>query len=146
MPAQAKLESDKLRAMQCPKCRLENPPSADACDCGYSFLKGVYVSQPVSPSSASHTAFAKRQYHALESISTGLRVGAWLVALVLVAVGVVILASATDQQRSASIPAALGYFASAALQWLVLKATAEAIILFVDIAHDVRAIAAKLAE
>jgi hypothetical protein len=29
--------------MQCPQCRLENPPSADTCDCGYSFGSGTYV-------------------------------------------------------------------------------------------------------
>jgi hypothetical protein len=30
--------------MQCPKCGIENPPSADMCDCGYSFAKGTYAS------------------------------------------------------------------------------------------------------
>src|ERR1035438_8397569 len=25
--------------MECPRCHLENPPSAERCDCGYSFAK-----------------------------------------------------------------------------------------------------------
>jgi hypothetical protein len=29
--------------MRCPKCGLENPPSADMCDCGYSFGSGTYI-------------------------------------------------------------------------------------------------------
>lgn len=29
--------------MQCPKCGLENPPSAGTCDCGYSFKGGTCV-------------------------------------------------------------------------------------------------------
>jgi hypothetical protein len=138
------MKSDRLRPMQCPKCNLENPPSADTCDCGYSFSKGVYVSRPASPSNASPRASASGRYHALESISAGLRAGAWLVALMLVVMGVVILVNATDQQKGYSVPAAIGCFASAGLQWLVLKATAEAIILFLDIASDVRAIAVKM--
>ena len=29
--------------MQCPRCHLENPPSTEVCDCGYSFATGSYV-------------------------------------------------------------------------------------------------------
>jgi hypothetical protein len=89
------------------------------------------------------TGPGKSRYAALEAISAGFRVGAWLVALVLVAMGIAILVNATDQQKSYLIPAAVGCFVGAGWQWLVLKATAEAIILFVDIAYDVRAIASK---
>ena len=32
--------------MQCPRCRLENPPSAEVCDCGYSFVAGFRALQP----------------------------------------------------------------------------------------------------
>ncbi len=27
--------------MQCPNCRLENPPSSSVCDCGYDFVEGI---------------------------------------------------------------------------------------------------------
>ena len=62
----------------------------------------------------------------------------------LVLVGIVILVDSTDQQRPFTIPAAVGCCIGAAVQWLVLKAVAEAITLFVDIAYDVRAIAVKI--
>jgi hypothetical protein len=62
----------------------------------------------------------------------------------MVLVGIAILVNSTDQQKPFMIPAAIGCFIGAALEWLVLKAVAEAIMLFVDIASDVHAIAAKM--
>lgn len=32
-----KAPPDKLKAQNCPKCRLVNPPDAQRCDCGYDF-------------------------------------------------------------------------------------------------------------
>ena len=58
--------------------------------------------------------------------------------------GVVILATSTDQTRALGIPAAIGCVVGAAVQWLALKAVSESIILFVDVAYDVRAIAVKI--
>ena len=71
------------------------------------------------------------------------RVGAWLVAAALALVGIVILVNSTDQLKPVAIPVAAGCFIGAAWQWLMLKAVAEAITLFVDIAYDVHAIAVK---
>ena len=131
--------------MECPRCHLENPPSTEACDCGYSFATGSYVPKPPNRSGAfSRTGPEKTRYAALESISTVYQTAAWLVAAALVVVGVIILVNSTDQQKTVTIPAAVGCFIGAAVQWLVLKAVAEAIMLFVDIAYDVRAIAVKI--
>ena len=141
----AKAKGGRLRAMQCPRCHLENPPSTDVCDCGYSFATGSYVPKPSNRSGASPSAEPeKTRYAALEMISSGFRLASWLVPAVLVVTGIAMLLNSTDQQKAYLIPAAIGCFLGAAGQWLVLKATAEAIILFVDIAYDVRAIAVKI--
>lgn len=62
----------------------------------------------------------------------------------MVIAGIVILLNLTDQQKTFAIPTAIGFFIGAAVQWLVFKVIAEAIMLFVDIAYDVRAIALKI--
>ena len=131
--------------MQCPRCHLENPPSTDTCDCGYSFATGSYVRRPSGFSGASSSTEPKKsQYAALETISTIFRVAAWLVAAVLVLAGIAALAYPTDQLKALAIPTAVSCFIAAGLQWLVLKAVAEGIALFVDIAYDVRAIVVKI--
>lgn len=131
--------------MQCPRCHLENPPSADVCDCGYSFATGSYVRKPSGlPRTSSRTEPERSRYAALETISTIFRVAAWLVAAALVLAGIAALAYPTDQLKTLAIPTAVGCFIAAGLQWLVLKAVAEAIALFVDIAYDVRAIVVKI--
>lgn len=132
--------------MQCPKCHLENPPSADSCDCGYSFSKGVYVSRPVSRSTAAYSAPAKGRYSALETVSTVYRVLGWLGAAGLIVVGIVLLVNTTDQQKAFAMPAAIACFIYAGAAWLTCMFIAEGIGLFVDIAYDVRTIAAKLNE
>ncbi len=33
----------------CPQCALVNPPSAELCDCGYSFTTGRVGASPLSP-------------------------------------------------------------------------------------------------
>jgi hypothetical protein len=42
--------------MQCPSCRLESPPSASACDCGYLFATGGFAPKRLSskPSSEAY--------------------------------------------------------------------------------------------
>jgi hypothetical protein len=130
--------------MQCPKCHLENPPSADACDCGYSFSKGVYISRPVNHSASASAATARGRYHALETVSTIYRVLAWVGAAGLIVAGIALLANTTDQQKVFAIPAATACFIYAGAAWLTCMFIAEGIGLFVDIAYDVRAIAAKL--
>ncbi len=131
--------------MQCPRCHLENPPSTTTCDCGYSFATGAYVPKSVDrPGEHSMGGQARPRYAALESISTFYRIAAWVILVVLVLVGVNILANSTDQTMSIALYKALACFVGAAVQWLVLKAVAEAINLFVDIACDVRAMASKM--
>jgi len=131
--------------MQCPRCHLENPPSTTTCDCGYSFATGAYVPKPVNrPSEHSMGGQEKPRYAALENISTIYRIAAWVIFAALILVGVVILANSTEQTRSIALYTAVACFVGAAVQWLVLKAVAEAIMLFVDIACDVRAMAAKM--
>lgn len=142
----ARVKGGRLRAMQCPRCHLENPPSADVCDCGYSFVTGSYVPKV---SSRSETKLSggpeKSRYFALENISRGCRVASWLAAILMALAGIAVLFNLTEQQKTAfGIPAAIALFGSAVLQWLLFRGIAEAIILFVDIAYDVRAIATKL--
>jgi len=36
--------------MQCPSCQLENPPTAEVCDCGYSFTKRVQTRRTAADS------------------------------------------------------------------------------------------------
>ncbi|MFY9727343.1 MAG: hypothetical protein WB579_06935 [Bryobacteraceae bacterium] len=72
------------------------------------------------------------------------RVAAWLVAAALVLAGIAALAYPTGQLKALAVPTAVGCFIAAALQWLALKAVAEAIALFVDIAYDVRAIVVRI--
>src|ERR1039458_3248232 len=120
--------------MECPRCHLENPPSTETCDCGHSFVTGSYVPKPSSRSGTfSGTGPEKSRYFALESISKGARVAAWLAAAVLVIAGILILANSTGQFAR---PAAIGCFIAAAGQWFVFKVIAEAIALFIDIAYD----------
>jgi len=131
--------------MQCPRCHLENPPTTDVCDCGYSFATGSYARKALGASAALGGAgLEKTRYAALEGISTICRIAAWLVAGALVLAGIVILVNSTDQLKYSAIPPALGCFIGAAFQWLLLKAFAEVIMLFVDVAYDVRAIAIKI--
>jgi hypothetical protein len=87
--------------MQCPRCHLENPPSTESCDCGYSFVTGSYVPKASSRSGTtfSSTGAPKGRYYALESISWGCRVTAWVAAASLVVAGIVVLFNLTDQQR-----------------------------------------------
>jgi hypothetical protein len=131
--------------MQCPKCRLENPPSTETCDCGYSFVTRSFVPKPSSRSGTYPSiGQEKSRYSALESISKGARVAAWLMAAFMVIAGIVILLNLADQQKTFAIPTAIAFFGAAAGQWLVFTVIAEAIMLFVDIAYDVRAIAIKI--
>jgi len=140
------VKGGRLRATQCPKCHLENPPSAEVCDCGYSFSKGVYVSRSVSRSESAITTAARGRYHALETVSTIYRVAAWIGAAGLVVLGIVLLVNATEQQKTYALPAAIACFIYAGAAWLTCTFIAEGIGLFVDIAYDVRVIASKVNE
>jgi hypothetical protein len=35
--------------MQCPKCKLESPPEAERCDCGYDFKLGTMKASYLTP-------------------------------------------------------------------------------------------------
>src|SRR5262245_53651752 len=50
--------------MKCPKCGLENPPSAQVCDCGYNFESNTQGSPIFAKISASeiHTLVSRKEY------------------------------------------------------------------------------------
>ncbi len=128
--------------MQCPNCGLENPPSSETCDCGYSFVKGLYV--PTQPNRTALIGVPDTgRYSALRSISRIYGASALLIACTLVVAGIVILINSSEQQKAIAIGTAIGCFSAAAVQWLIFRGVAEAITLLVDIANDVHAIAAK---
>jgi hypothetical protein len=130
--------------MQCSKCRLENPPSAETCDCGYSLKTGLFVAKRANhlnvKSERTH-AQETRQYYALETISSGFRFTAWANAVVLVLLGFGVLMVNADPGWHLKVWLAIGFFGCAFTQWLILKGIAEGIMLFLDIADDVRKIA-----
>jgi hypothetical protein len=131
--------------LKCPKCRLENPPSTDVCDCGYSFSSGTYVPRPTSPSGQSFTASAELgRYAVLERIAKNCRIAGWIVAIVLSLIGAATLVNAPDVAKA--VRGAIIWFLVAFAQLGTSILIAELISLAVDIANDVRVIAAKLTE
>lgn len=130
--------------MECPKCHLVNPPSSDVCDCGYSFEKGVHIGRPTVRSQPTFASGpGQGRYHVLERISVGYYIAAWVVSIGLVAVGIILLTQGNEPQKTAAIPMALVFFLCAPGAWLTCTLMAAGISLFVDIAYDIRSIAAR---
>lgn len=125
--------------MQCPKCHLENPPSTETCDCGYSFATRSYT----KPVRSTGVGAARGRYAALERIAGACKVVSWIAGCSMVLAPAIVLANATEALRPYAIGLAVACLNAAALQWFIFRGIAEAIMLFVDIANDVRTIAAK---
>jgi hypothetical protein len=65
------------------------------------------------------------------------------VSIGLVAVGIILLTQGNEPQKTAAIPMALVFFLCAPGAWLTCTLMAAGISLFVDIAYDIRSIAAR---
>jgi len=128
--------------MECPRCHLENPPSAEYCECGYSFVtKSVAHCVSTALPREANTVLRSRRYPAHEKISGGFRALEWIFAAGFVISGIVAVVSSTDQAKPITLAAAIGAAIMAAVLGLVLPSIGEGIVLFVDIACDVRTIA-----
>jgi hypothetical protein len=118
--------------MQCPECRLENPPSSENCDCGYSFQSG----RPGPKLNGGRPRFL-----ALAAFANGYKILGAVILVVLLAAAIVTLVKLPDQPFT--MPVALGCLIVGVSQFVILTALGEAIHLFIDIAEDVRHIATK---
>ena len=67
--------------MQCPVCKLENPPGAEACDCGFNFAQQrvVWHESPRYDSSLSTIATLKAIWIILGLILPIVALGTWLI-------------------------------------------------------------------
>lgn len=141
--------------MQCPRCRLENPPTAQVCDCGYSFDgKTTLADRSPRVSALDTDRYAAQEarrsrYYALESVSAGYHTMALLIGALMALLGIGCLVGGLYMASSGegifwvapAIVVAIWCLGAGALQWIILRAIGEAIGLFVDIAYDVQRIA-----
>jgi hypothetical protein len=98
--------------------------------------------KPNAGSSRSHR-FETTDYYALEAISRWFRSTAWINAIVLVLLGIAVLTMDSTVSATTRAGSAIMLLVIASMQWLVLKAISEGLIIFVNIAQDVRAIATR---
>src|SRR5215469_218061 len=70
--------------MDCPKCKLFNPPSAERCDCGYDFKTGT----------VKESYLTERD----KQLSTPVVVGAGFIIIMVVRVAVGLMATAAEKE------------------------------------------------
>jgi hypothetical protein len=71
-PSSAAVPDRETRAVNCPRCRLVNPPTAERCDCGYDFAAGLmkepYIRPKYGDSSHERPSRAARSVSLLDTI------------------------------------------------------------------------------
>lgn len=130
--------------MECPRCRLLNPDSAEVCDCGYNFKTGnvqkSYSKATAPTSGVKGGSFAASSFRTLAGLGKGIATLGWIgivVSVIAVFIGIVNLVSGKPDERITGL-VTLGAGVAAALQTMLLVAAGQAILCFVAIEDNTR--------